>query len=57
MKQLVEVISKQPEKTAKLAALGSLVKKPEGINKLSVFIKSKPALFKVDDKAGTVTLV
>jgi hypothetical protein len=30
---------------------------PEGINKLSVFIKSKPAVFKVDDKAGTVSLL
>ena len=56
-KALIDVISSKEGRTAKLAALGSLVKRPEGVPKLSVFLKSKPEVFKVDDKSGDVSLV
>ena len=56
-KAITDFISKQPNKVGRLAALGSQVKKPEGVGKLGAFLKSRPDLFKVDDKSGEVTLV
>ncbi|GAX76086.1 hypothetical protein CEUSTIGMA_g3529.t1 [Chlamydomonas eustigma] len=54
---LVAAISKQPSKTVKLGQLGTMVKKPDGVGKLMPFLKANSKVFKVDDKAQTVTLV
>ena len=54
---VVDFISKQPGKLGRLTALGSQVKKPDGVGKLGAFLKSRPNMFKVDDKSGEVTLV
>jgi hypothetical protein len=54
---LVAAIYKQPGKTAKLGQLGSMVKKPDGVGKLMPFLKANSNVFKVDDKAQTVTLI
>jgi hypothetical protein len=54
---LIEALSSKEGKTAKMSALGSLVKKPDGVPKLSVFLKARPHIFRVDDKSGDVSLV
>ncbi|KAG1657973.1 hypothetical protein FOA52_008033 [Chlamydomonas sp. UWO 241] len=54
---LVAHLSKQPGRTAKLPTLGSAVKKPAGVPKLAAFLRSRPAMFRSDEREGTVTLL
>jgi hypothetical protein len=54
---LVAHLAKQPGRTAKMPTLGSAVKKPAGVPKVSAFVRSRPALFRHDDREGTVTLL
>lgn len=49
-------MAKQPNKTAKMAQLGSSVKRPDGVPKMAAFLQSRANLFKQDVKAGTVML-
>ena len=55
-KALIDYLAKQPNKTAKMAQLGSSVKRPDGVPKMAAFLQSRANLFKQDVKAGTVML-
>mmetsp|Transcript_9465 Transcript_9465/g.20171 ORF Transcript_9465/g.20171 Transcript_9465/m.20171 type:complete len:207 (-) Transcript_9465:887-1507(-) len=56
-KALKEFLGKQPNKSAKMAQLGSSVKRPADVPKMAAFLKSRTSVFKVDDRAGTVSLL
>jgi hypothetical protein len=47
----------QPNKSVAIAAVGSKIKKPSANFKITNFIKSKPAKFKLDANGQNVTLI
>ncbi len=54
---MVAFLARQPKKTARLVALGSSVPRPPGVPKVGVLAKSRPDLFELNERDGTIKLV